>query len=463
MKRLLLAVAVIVLCTGASCPNPPPQPPPAHTLVFPVRGADGTFLETAEGALQPDLSEPFVCPNDAGKLICLLTAQSGGANMIITAPGYKTQNFRLVVPQTDTTWADIQMGLVVPPIQRLRVQGKSMVRADGTPFNWQGVTAFQLVDDIADGREAKAVAFMDWAAANDVTILRTLVMARNLFALSPSEGRASLSRVLELAQQRGLYVEVVALADTKYYQFDHRGHVSQIGHICTLFENCVVELTNEPNHASQDPLVKDPFYLQSLRRLVPAHIMVSLGAAHGPSDESQAYTGGDYVTVHISRAGGDDGWRWVRHAREIQAMRDHHHGKFVVNDEPDRKAPYADQHLALGLLMRMYGIGDTVHLGGLRFDQVPVGDDLVAFNARRQAWSLVDGDWSDGRYTAAHLSDSPVKVNDKILRAYSSLRADTGYTLLIKADAGGVITWRNGWKPTLLVMSGKTLFYRVDR
>ena len=150
----------------------------------------------------------------------------------------------------------------------------------------------------------------------------------------------------------------------------------------------------------------------------------------------------------------------MRHAREIQAQRDNHHGKFVVNDEPDRKAPYADQHLALGLLMRMYGIGDTVHLGGLRFDDIPTGAELEAFNARKQAWALVPDDMSGGRYTAGHLADSPVKVTEtEVLRAYSSLLGNGGYTLLIKVTGSAATSWRR--PRTLLVKLGLTEFYSV--
>ena len=256
---------------------------------------------------------------------------------------------------------------------------------------------------------------------------------------------------------------MVALADTRAYVFDHQAHMADIGRILSQHSNAVLEIANEPNHATQLGVVADPDYLADLRALVPGSIPVALGAAHGPDDEADTYFGGDYVTVHINRAGGDDGWRWVRHAREIQAGRERNHHKFVVNDEPDRKVPAADQHLALGLLMRMYGIGDTVHLGGLRFDTIPSGDELVAFNARKLAWQAVPDDWSNGRYTAAHLADSPVRVDSKVLRAYSSLRGNTGLTLLIKVEPGAVITWQNGWTPTLVVAMGKTQLYSVRK
>ena len=255
----------------------------------------------------------------------------------------------------------------------------------------------------------------------------------------------------------------MGLAGTNIVVFDHREHLSQIGIICTLFTNCVVEVANEPNHASQAPAVRDPDYLLELSRLIPDFIPVSLGAAHGPDDESLDYVGGDYVTVHTNRSNVDGGWKWVQHAREIQAMRDGHHHKFAVSDEPRRDFPRVDQHLAYGLLMRMYGLGDTFHYQGGLHGHIPEGDELLGFMARREAWLTVPADWSDGQYTAAHLASTPVKVNDKVLRAYSSLRGNTGLTLLMKVEPGAVITWHGGWTPTLLVSNGKTQFYAVGR
>lgn len=464
LRACLAALLVTTACALPPIAPLPPVTPPLHTLVFHVYNRAGAPVEGIAGVLRPDLYPAIACiVEEAGVVICPLTIQTGGAYVDLGAPGYKPATYRLILPLTDTTFEDSVLDAAVEPLQRLSVSGRRMQREDGTTFAWQGITAFQLADDVADGREAKAIALMDWAAANNVTILRVLVMANGLFQLNPMDGRAALPRVLELAAQRGLYVEVVALADTKSYQFDHRMHLSQIGHICTLNSACAaVEIANEPRHATQDNIVGNPTYLASLRALIPANIPVAYGASHGPSDESLDFAGGDYVTVHASRAGGDDGWRWVRHAREIQAQRDNHHGKFVVNDEPDRKAPFTDQHLALGLLMRIYGVGDTVHLASLRFDDIPTGAELQAFNARKQAWALVPDDMSGGRYTAGHLADSPVKVTEsEVLRAYSSLIGNSGYTVMIKVTGSAATRWRQPHK--LLFELGLTQFYSVNR
>lgn len=349
-------------------------------------------------------------------------------------------------------------------LQRLRVDGKRMVREDGTIFAWQGITAFQLLEQMTHGREDEALAFLDWAATQQITIVRVLAMANRLFYLDPEEGRSVLPALLDEATKRGLYVEVVTLADTRYYDFDHISHVLQIGGICHERPSCLIEIANEPNHETQNRALRDPAYLQRLRGLVPITVPVALGAAHGRSDESRAYFGGDYVTVHSDRSNDEGGWRWVRHAREIQARRDTVHRKFVVSDEPHRKPNVPDQHLALALLLRMYGIGDTFHCDVCRFAKIPTGSELEALAQHQVAWTIIPDDWSDGLYTAGHLSTSPVRATNpaRILRAYSSLRGDRGYTLLIRAT-DPVAQWRDDWRRTLIAHVGLTYFYEVSR
>src|SRR6185369_10882717 len=149
------------------------------------------------------------------------------------------------------------------------------------------------------------------------------------------EGLAALPRALALARRCGLHLEVVGLADTRSYTFDHRAHIQALGAICATAGNAFLEIANEPVHATQRDEVGNPQFLQELRKLVPSSVMVALGAAHGDDDESDAFVGADYVTVHGARGDGDNGWRFVRHTNEQRALSERV-GKPVVNDEPRR-------------------------------------------------------------------------------------------------------------------------------
>jgi hypothetical protein len=97
---------------------------------------------------------------------------------------------------------------------RLRVHGTDIVCHDGTRFTWRGVTAFGLLEQIAHGRRADADAYLRWARGTGFNLVRVLAMADVLFKLSPEEGRAHLATLFGMAAERGLYVEIVALADT---------------------------------------------------------------------------------------------------------------------------------------------------------------------------------------------------------------------------------------------------------
>ena len=60
----------------------------------------------------------------------------------------------------------------------LRVSGERFVKADGTPFEWRGVTAFRLAELVAAGRERDADAYLAWAQSQKLTIVRVLTMAQ---------------------------------------------------------------------------------------------------------------------------------------------------------------------------------------------------------------------------------------------------------------------------------------------
>ena len=254
---------------------------------------------------------------------------------------------------------------------RLRVDGRAFRAAGGSRFSWRGLTAFRLVELIAHGQQAQAVSVLDWAKAHGVTVVRVLTMADVLFKLSPDEGRSALPRLLKLAMSRGLYVEVVALADTGRIPVALDEQVKAIGAVCAAAPNCLLELANEPwARHTQSRETGDPARLRALRAVVPAGVPVSLGSAS--ADDSDELAAGDYVTVHIAREDGDRGWRHVTRmqvAEELSART----GKPVVDDEPigaaeasqpGRRDADPNRWFAKGVLARMLGIGATFHYEG---------------------------------------------------------------------------------------------------
>jgi hypothetical protein len=216
-----------------------------------------------------------------------------------------------------------------PGSSHLRTQQARFVRADGAPFEWRGVSAFRLAEMVARGKAADAEAYLTWAASARLTVVRVFTMAHHLFRLSPQDGRAALPLVLELAAARGLYVEVVALADTAEITVDLDAHVRAIGEIAAGYPNALVEIANEPGHPTQGSEVHRPEVLRKLAALVPASVPVALGSL----EYGDGFAAADYATWHVPRDAGHEGWGHVLRVADGAPLVDRFR-KPVVSDEP---------------------------------------------------------------------------------------------------------------------------------
>src|SRR5512141_2496090 len=73
-------------------------------------------------------------------------------------------------------------------LPRLTARGRTL-SAGGEAFSWRFVTAFRLVDYVADRQEDKAIAFLDWAARAGFNGVRVLSTLSSWFELAPGAGR----------------------------------------------------------------------------------------------------------------------------------------------------------------------------------------------------------------------------------------------------------------------------------
>jgi hypothetical protein len=333
---------------------------------------------------------------------------------------------------------------------RLKVHGTRFVGADGSRFEWRGITAFRLLEMIARGRTKDVEAYLDWCAKQELTVVRVLTMAKHLFELDPAEGRAALPRLLEMAHGRGLYVEIVGLADTAEIPLDIDRHIREIGVIAAKHPNAVVEIANEPVHATQTVRIHDPGELERLARLVPDEVPVALGAA-----DDERFAGGDYATVHLSRDSGDDGWAHVTAlAAAAQLLRKW--GKPVVNDEPigagnqldpGRRDDSPERFRAAALLTRMIGLGATFHYEGGLQTRVPAGREGECFDAWQEAWTLLP---AGGAFTLLEpgAQGSPVQsVKGEFAGAYVAVRGESAWLLVTRTRGEIGVTWAEGWQP----------------
>ncbi len=278
--------------------------------------------------------------------------------------------------------------------------GTGFADAAGRPFSWRGITAFRLAEMIAAGREQEAVAYLDWARAEQLNVVRVLLMARHLFKLTPEAGRAALPRLLDLAKERGIAVEIVAFADTKGVPVDYEAHIREIGRVATEKGNAFIEIANEPGHPTQDERLHDPAFAKRLADLLPEPLVVALGSVEFGED----YAAGDYATFHFAR--GQKEWDHVLAlsdgARRVRELK-----KPIVSDEPmgagpeyqpGRRDNEPSRFAAAAALTRLAGMAATFHYEGGLQARIPVGREAACLTAWRSGLALLDGLRLDGEF-----------------------------------------------------------------
>jgi hypothetical protein len=327
------------------------------------------------------------------------------------------------------------------------VEGTGFLDASGKPFIWRGITSFQLAEMIAHGREQEVTAYLDWAQAEQLTVVRVLLMARHLFELTAEDGRRALPRLLDLAKARGLAVEIVALADTKDRNLDYDAHIRDVGRIALEKRNAFVEIANEPGHDTQDPKLHDAAFAKRLADLLPEPLIVALGSF----EYGEGYAEGDYATTHVPRG---EGWNHVfeiaKGAVRVEAL-----NKPVVSDEPIGAGPGYDpgrrdnepsRFAAAAALTRLIGMAATFHYEGGLYSKIPAGPEAASLAAWKAGLALV-GDAAAGELLQGTAVDRLARIGDAP-HVYARVTAEEALVLLIDPGPTPSVTWQAGWKET---------------
>jgi hypothetical protein len=332
----------------------------------------------------------------------------------------------------------------------LRIEGTRFVTSAGTTFEWRGITAFRLVDYVADGESGKAEAFLDWAAQQRLTVVRVLTMMGGLFDLKPADGRRALPHLLEMAAARGIFVEVVALAGTADIPVDLDGHIDAVGRILAEHPNGLLEIANEPVHPSQSAEVQEPAVLAALATRVPRDVPISLGSI----ERGDGFGAGSYITWHSPRESGRGGWGHVLALAEGAALVARWQ-KPVVSDEPIGAGPEFQpgrrdndpaRFRAAALLTRLTGLGATFHYDGGIHARVPTGPELECFNAWNEGWALLP-DAGAGDFRAGVVANGIVASYDpaRILGTFERSSAEAGWILAL-GDSEAAVSLRSPWR-----------------
>lgn len=327
----------------------------------------------------------------------------------------------------------------------LQIDGTSFRTREGAPFQWRGVTAFRLLDYVADKNEAEAERFLAWAESQKLTVVRVLAMGGGFMDLKPADGRSALSRLLILAANHHLNVEVVALAGTMDMPVNLDEQLTALGETLGEHPNALLEIANEPTHPSQAPAIGKPEVLLALAARVPADVPIALGSVE--ADES--FARGDYATWHAPRDNKFEGWGHVLAVAEgAELVRKFK--KPVVSDEPIGAGPKYEpgrrddlpaRFRAAALLTRLAGLGATFHYDSGLQAKVPEGRELDCFNAWNEAWTLLPADVeSQGTFAASGGQGTVVQDFDRkaAFGVFERVAGNRGWVLAVGAAEPGL-------------------------
>lgn len=451
-SRLLIGLLLAMSLTACGrtrppTPTPPPPPPPVVLPNVPVRievfEGDPAQDHKVIGAtldLHKEGAEYDLTTDGAGNAEIRETLQ-GDYTLAITATGYESYSECVTVSGPTTLRASLTRKKVIsplPPIHgRVRVVSGRFVTDDG-PWGWHGLSEFDLVHRVRTGDVADVTRRLDRAATNRRSVVRVFAMARNLFDLSPSQAGydAALERVLSLAAERGIRVELVVFPDAQLVmsaEGDRRAFLERLARRYQADPRIIWQIANEPQFngwsgATDAKLLS----LAELLKSVLGHADFIVGdPADGDDVDASAETAeqaktlarySNIAALHSSRKGGaaPDGERlrrWVDHLEGyydvIAEARKANGNLACVHDEPMGAAsvrqvplptgktyerePNPVVHLAAAATAAMIGCGYTYHYISTQNDGVP-GLDLIAQTVTRwpvdASWSYRNDTWS---------------------------------------------------------------------
>jgi hypothetical protein len=335
---------------------------------------------------------------------------------------------------------------------RLVPCGRALCRADGTRFRWRGVTAFALLDLVADGKEREARAFLRWAHDARFTIVRVLAMnPKGWFDLDPGAGRRALPALLRLAREHQFYVQIVALANTVGRpERELLEQVRDVGRLCAGSENCLLEIANEPYHSSQARL-QDAALMRRFQEQIPPGVLTAWGAAS--DHRSDAMAGGTYVVAHVARSG--ERWARVARVRDLAAL-SKRTGKFVVDNEPIGAAEKIERRrrdtlpaafFAQGALPRLLEVGSTFHCSDCLEARVPGPTQKACAEAFIAGATVVPDDVVLSEVDQRTPDSAALRANLASLgeRTFAGIAGNRGWLALVGEGSDRAVAWKGSW------------------
>ncbi len=348
------------------------------------------------------------------------------------------------------------------PLQRILTDGRFFVTEDGQTYRMRFASCLYVMARTPEERAAVLAENVE-LGFNGIRVFAGELTGRGQTAES---ARAALPGLLEDAAAHGLHVFVSINTDSGS-GYDVEAHTMAQASACNAAVNAITEGANEPYHDTQSEEVNDfAWLLDMMERTVPPDLPFCLGAAREdePTPEGTYPTdGGEFNTAHLNR-GGDpeenepqrDKWNMIRRIREIENI-SAVTGKHAVSGEPIGAGEVTIQgkreadpavFFAMGALCRGFEVGmvfhseDGLNARPLGPNQRVCAQDCIA------GWNAIDTD-ERLAFKNAGWSDSPIASADfdAVVRAYSFIAGNAGYTVLVGLMGDPKLEFANGWHP----------------
>jgi hypothetical protein len=475
-RHLPIAALLALLLAFAACTDTPKPPATATpwTVYFEVYDASGKKVPNAKLEVDVASNKPHVqaAANFEGNADVQVPAGLTRSHLWANAEGFEALSMHLDL--TDGAHVQVHLQPLHVTLPAIRADGRVFRLPDGSLWRYQGLSAFTLLQRYIDG-EAKApgqgkayvVDFARQAKGLGVNVLR--VFARLQWApLNPATVPhffEHLDAVIQLLEDEGLRVELVALADCAtaghnkvapafvLTRAQQQAFLDQVAAVAAKHTSTFVEWGNEYPYNGWSP---DLF---ATRR--PFAVLQSRGSSGMQGDPAAPPL--DYSGYH---AGRDSEWprKMGKQACEygygcggakptVGVF-----GVPVIDDEPfkfvDGNATPTQAYAGFAN-SALQAPGATIHSQSLLTATWPKGKELEAVQAAAQAWRDMPLDAPLGAYTRGPFADCPLEHIDLAkdpqhgsLRTFCRLFSDRAYCTAPGAGPRWKARAKPGWRIT---------------
>lgn len=369
------------------------------------------------------------------------------------------------------------------PAAGLAVLNRGFSR-NGTRYDWRGISAFPLLWYYLNGQALTARGYLDWFAANGVTVPRILMSmwSNGYWAIPGNKGIRPqdypdyydrLRDLLTDCATRSLCPQMILFGDCHNVYTTAGERQLQTSFFAQFFKSgnypVFIQTANEPDQINMGN--QESIDLVATYKGIDPTRVCSSGGAHSGNQSSHGLffnvSPNDYLTFHSLRRVDYNGWGWVyqlfTYPQVSQTDRP------PIDDEPMNAGPVGipdsfdndpSHWYGYALCSRVVRFSETFHHDlGFRTGQPPPNDGTLAcFNAWKQGLDDMDfdgeGDQLWGYTAGGPYGDTPFAGLSGALLVAGRHNGTSGQGVVIGVPGGWVPSAAPGWAITVATSTG---------